>query len=98
MIPAKIFGYNIEERLSLNDIDYSRSSIFLDGSVVVPTVCGLPLNLAVNGTSAVQLKSKTNFDVGNMLTTGDALLSQDLSNSNCSGFGPNVVRNCKWAS
>ena len=39
---------------------------------------GLPLNLAVNGTSAVQLKSKTNFDVGNMLTTGDALLEAKI--------------------
>ncbi len=42
-----------------NKIDFSRSSIFLDGSIVLPTVAGLPLKLSVNGTSTVGLKSST---------------------------------------
>ena len=39
LLPAKIFGYNLDDE-GLNDIDFSRSSIFLDGSIVVPTVSG----------------------------------------------------------
>ena len=41
LVPAKIFGYNLDDG-GLNDIDFSRSSIFLDGSIVVPTVSGIP--------------------------------------------------------
>ena len=37
------------------NIDYDHSSIFLDGKIVVPTVAGLPLSLAVNGTSIVKV-------------------------------------------
>jgi hypothetical protein len=71
LAPAKLFGYNLNDA-GLNDIDFSRSSMFLDGSIVVPTVSGLPLNLAVNGTSTLKLKSKTDFDVSNLFTTGKA--------------------------
>ena len=39
---------------------------------------GLPLNLAVNGTTTVQLKSKTDFNVRNMFSTGDALLEAKI--------------------
>ena len=39
LLPAKIFGYNLDDE-GLNDIDFSRSSIFLDGSIVIPTVSG----------------------------------------------------------
>ena len=37
------------------NIDYDHSSIFLDGKIVIPTVAGLPLSLAVNGTSIVKV-------------------------------------------
>jgi hypothetical protein len=70
LAPAKIFGYNINDD-GLNNIDFSRSSIFLDGSIVVPTIAGLPLNLAVNGTSTVRLKSQTDMDISNLFTKGN---------------------------
>jgi len=38
-------------------IEFSRSSLFLDGAIVLPTAAGLPLRLSVNGTSAVTLRS-----------------------------------------
>ena len=50
------------------------SSIFIS----IFCVLGLPLNLAVNGTTTVQLKSKTNFDVRNMFSTGDALVEAKI--------------------
>jgi hypothetical protein len=77
LVPAKIFGYNLDDD-GLNDINFSRSSIFLDGSIVVPTVAGLPLNLAVNGTSTVQLKSQTNLNVSNVFSSGDAFLEAHI--------------------
>lgn len=55
-----------------SNVDYRRSSIFLDGKIVVPTVAGMPLTLAVNGTSAINLKSENNFDLVNFFRTGDA--------------------------
>ena len=39
------------------NIDYEHSSIFLDGKIVIPTIAGLPLSLAVNGTSIVKVSS-----------------------------------------
>ncbi len=55
-----------------NNIDFARSSIFLDGKIIVPTASGLPLDLVVNGTSTINLKSETNFNLGDLLTTGTA--------------------------
>ena len=46
--------------------------------ITIFCVPGLPLNLAVNGTTTVQLKSKTNFDVRNMFSTGDALVEAKI--------------------
>jgi hypothetical protein len=53
-----------------SDIDFRRSSIFLDGSIVVPTASGLPLKLSVNGTSTVGLKSSTKLDLSNFFADG----------------------------
>ncbi len=68
--PTSLFG--IGNSNNNNGIDFSRSSIFLDGKIVVPTAAGLPLDLAVNGTSTVSLKSETEFDLGGLFTTGSA--------------------------
>ena len=54
------------------DINYSKSSIFLDGNIVVPTASGLPLILSVNGTTTDGLKSSTKFDIGSFFTEGKA--------------------------
>ena len=70
--PASLFGS------SASDLDFSRSSIFLDGKIVVPTLAGLPLDLDVNGTSAISLKSKNKFDLVNLLRSGDANLEVNL--------------------
>ena len=42
---------------SSHNVDYDHSSIFLDGKIVIPTVAGLPLTLAVNGTSILKVQT-----------------------------------------
>ena len=59
---------------SRQNIDYDHSSIFLDGKIVIPTIAGLPLSLAVNGTSVLKVQTDNHFDIGNLLQTGDASL------------------------
>lgn len=51
---------------------FSRSSMFLDGSIVVPTVSGLALRLSVNGTSSVNLQSSSSCDLAKLFTEGKA--------------------------
>jgi hypothetical protein len=60
---------------SSNDIDISRSSVFLDGKVVLPTVAGTPLSVAANGTSTVSFKSQNEFELGDLFQHGNAKLN-----------------------
>ena len=59
---------------SRQNIDYDHSSIFLDGKIVIPTIAGLPLSLAVNGSSILKVQTDNHFDFGNLFQTGDASL------------------------
>ena len=59
---------------SSHNVDYDHSSIFLDGKIVIPTVAGLPLTLAVNGTSILKVQTDNHFDIGNLFQSGDASL------------------------
>ncbi|KAK3089687.1 hypothetical protein FSP39_005602 [Pinctada imbricata] len=61
-------GFNILEMFMElkkdHDISYTKSSMFLDSSVIVPTVIGLPLNLTINGTATVNFNAKGKMDLG----------------------------------
>ncbi|XP_062612312.1 LOW QUALITY PROTEIN: uncharacterized protein LOC134274081 [Saccostrea cucullata] len=46
-----------------NEISYTKSNMFLDSSIIVPTIIGLPLNLTVNGTASVDLKGRATIDM-----------------------------------
>ena len=70
--PVSLFSSNSP------NFDFSRSSIFLDGKIVVPTLAGFPLDLDVNGTSAVSLKSQNKLELANLFKTGDANLEVKL--------------------
>ena len=59
---------------SRQNIEYDHSSIFLDGKIVIPTIAGLPLSLAVNGSSILKVQTDNHFDFGNLFQTGDASL------------------------
>ena len=62
----------------MRGVDYQRSTIFLDGKIVLPTVAGLPLSLLVNGTSTVSVTSDNEFDVANLISNGDANINVKL--------------------
>jgi hypothetical protein len=68
--PLDYLGFS----LNGNELDFTKSYIFLDGCIVVPTVLGLPLNLTVNGTSHVNLKSKTKLSLSEIFSSGKAQL------------------------
>ena len=74
--PDSLFGWGIFD--SHQNLTYERSSIFLDGKIEVPTLAGLPLNLAVNGTSSVSLTSKHNIDLSNIFKTGTAAAAIEM--------------------
>lgn len=46
-----------------NEISYTKSNMFMDSSIIVPTIIGLPLNLTVNGTASVDLKGRATIDM-----------------------------------
>lgn len=46
-----------------NEISYTKSNMFLDSSLIVPTIIGFPLNLTVNGTVSVDLKGRATIDL-----------------------------------
>lgn len=45
------------------DYSISRSLMFLDSTMIVPTISGLPLNLTVNGTATIDLKASGRMDL-----------------------------------
>ena len=74
--PMSLFGQGVFD--NNQNLNYERSTIFLDGKIEIPTVAGLPLNLAVNGTSSVSLISKHNIDMANIFTTGTASATMEF--------------------
>ena len=50
-------------------IDMSRSYMFLDSTVTVPTAAGLPLKLAVNGTATVRMQIEGKMDLRKLGTS-----------------------------
>ena len=72
--PLSKFGFEF----GVNEIDYSRSNMFLDGCIIVPTLTGMPLNLTVNGTSTVRLETETDLNIKKLFQTGEATLSAKL--------------------
>jgi len=46
-----------------NEVEWSKSTMFLDSELSIPTVLGLPLKLTVNGTATVDLKMGGKMDL-----------------------------------
>ena len=72
--PMNIFGLSFED----TDFDHERSTMFLDGSIIIPTVAGLPLNMTAKGTSSLRLKSKTKINLKEFLVTGKASAEAEI--------------------
>ena len=52
--------------------------MFLDGSIILPTVAGLPLNMTAKGTSSLQLKSTTKLSFRDFLLNGKASAEAEI--------------------
>jgi len=52
------------------EVDFARSSVFLDGGITLPTSSGLPLDVAVNGSYNVAFRSEVNVDWSHLLQRG----------------------------
>ena len=72
--PMNLFGLSFEDR----NIDYEKSTMFLDGSIILPTVAGLPLNMTAKGTSSLQLKSTTKLSFRDFLLNGKASAEAEI--------------------
>ncbi len=59
-------------------IDVAKSSIFLDGGIVLPTAAGLPLGLNVNGTYSLSFKSSVTMDIRDFFSTGSAKVKGEV--------------------
>ncbi|XP_074643894.1 uncharacterized protein LOC141900764 [Tubulanus polymorphus] len=46
-----------------HDINYNKNFMFLDTSMTIPTITGMPIKLSVNGTATVSLKVKGKLDM-----------------------------------
>lgn len=53
----------LTRQISKQNIETTKSFVFLDSSIKVPTILGLPLELSVNGTASVGLTAHTNIDL-----------------------------------
>jgi hypothetical protein len=74
MKPLDYLGFSFGE----NELEFRKSSIFLDGSIIVPTGLGIPLNLTVNGTSHVNLKSTTKLKFSELFSFGKTHLKAQI--------------------
>ena len=46
-----------------HEVEWSRSAMFLDSEISIPTALGMPLKLSVNGSATVDIKVGGKFDV-----------------------------------
>ena len=49
-------------------MDYTKSYMFLDSELTVPTAVGMPLKLAIDGTATVNVKLNGKMDVRQMFS------------------------------
>ena len=75
--PMNLLGLTFENRR----FNFEKSSLFLDGSIIVPTVAGLPLNMTAKGSRSINLKSFTKVNLKEFLTKGKALFDAEISPS-----------------
>ena len=72
--PFNLFALTFED----TNANYEKSSMFLDGSIIVPTVTGFPLNMTAKGTKSIQLKSQTKINIQELLSKGKAAIDAEI--------------------
>lgn len=53
---------------SHQEMEWTKNFMFLDSTVTIPTMSGLPLELSVNGTASLSLKAKGKMDIRRMVS------------------------------
>ena len=68
------------------DVNFEKSSMFLDGSIIIPTVSGLPMNMTARGSSSVQMKSSTKLNLSEFPSKRKASIDAEISPSGEGGI------------
>lgn len=50
------------------EMEWSKNFMFLDSTVIIPTITGLPLELSINGTASLALKAKGKLDIRRLVS------------------------------
>jgi len=58
----------VKKIMQERDIDFTKSLVLIDGSYIIPTCVGFPLNLALNGSATVGLKLNGYANVKDLFT------------------------------
>ncbi|XP_067677415.1 uncharacterized protein [Haliotis asinina] len=56
------------------DYSFTQSMMILDSSMIIPTSCGLPLTLSVNGSASIDLQASGQIDLRNIFTSSRSFL------------------------
>jgi len=56
------------------EYSFTQSVMILDSSMIIPTSCGLPLNLTVNGTATIDLQASGQIDLSKLLKSPSSML------------------------
>ena len=64
-----------------SDINFEKSSMFLDGSIIIPTVGGLPMNMTARGSSTIQMRSKTKLNLSEFASKRKVSIDAEISPS-----------------
>ena len=73
--------FNLLNYFEDTNLNYEKSSLFLDGSIIVPTVGGLPMNMTAKGSSSIRLKSSAKINIKDFLAKGKASVDAEISPS-----------------
>ena len=52
---------------------YTQNFMFLDSSVIIPTISGLPLNLTIDGAATIDLEASGKMDIRKLTTRPPSL-------------------------
>ena len=63
------------------DVNFEKSSMFLDGSIIIPTVAGLPMNMTARGSSNIQMRSKTKLNLSEFASKRKVSIDAEISPS-----------------
>ena len=55
------------------DYTFTQNFMFMDSSMIIPTIAGLPLNLTIEGSATIDLTASGKFDIRRLTTKTPSL-------------------------